>query len=70
MTEIGSRNGGMPNKKMDVDNLRYLELTKYKISYFLVWSSWRGHYMAIRDSKNADQLLNHGLIITQDELSY
>lgn len=70
MTEIGSHNGVKTNDKMDVDNLRYLELKKYKISYFLVWSSWRGHYMAIRDSKNADQLLDHGLIITQDELHY
>jgi len=65
--------GTAVNEKLDVneaDNLLYLELSNYPISYFLVWNSWPNHYGSIRDSKNADELLNHDLMITQDEVSY
>ena len=57
-------------KENETDNLRYLDLNEYPVSYFLVWNSWPTHYGSIRDSKNADELLNHDLIITQDEVSF
>jgi mannan endo-1,4-beta-mannosidase len=57
-------------EKNEADNLIYLDLNKYPISYFLVWNSWPNHYGSILDSKNSDELMNHNLIITQDEVSY
>lgn len=69
MSEIGPKNTGRIDKN-EWDNLTYLGLNKYPVSYFVVWSSWRQHYMAIRDSKNADALMNHDLIISQDEVHY
>ncbi|MEO9533228.1 MAG: glycosyl hydrolase [Crocinitomicaceae bacterium] len=54
----------------ETDNLIYLGLKEYPVAYFLVWNSWPNHYGSIIDSKNADELMNHELIISQDEVSY
>ncbi|MFK7811682.1 MAG: glycosyl hydrolase [Maribacter sp.] len=64
MSEIGPRESGYGNwNMMDVANK-----LKGKAAYFMQWHSWSGAKVAIKDNKNALEMMNSNVVITRDEV--
>jgi len=64
MSEIGPKEAGYGNwNMMDVVNK-----LKGKAAYFMQWHSWNGAAVAIKDNKNAMEMMNSNAVITRDEL--
>ncbi len=64
MSEMGPRESGFGNwNMMDVVNK-----LKGKAAYFMQWHSWNGAAVAIKDNKNAIEMMNSDAVITRDEV--
>lgn len=64
MSESGPRDSCYGNwNMMDLANK-----IKGKAAYFLQWHSWNGAAVAIKDNKNASEMMNSEVVITRDEL--
>jgi len=64
MSESGPREAGYGNWNM----MEWADKLKGKAAYFLQWHSWNGAKVAIKDNKNASEMMNSEVVITRDEL--
>ena len=64
MSESGPREAGYGNWDM----MEWATILKGRAAYFLQWHSWSGANVAIKDNKNALEMMNSTTVLTRDEL--
>lgn len=64
MSESGPRDSGYGQWNM----MNWANTLKGKAAYFLQWHSWNGANVAIKDNKNAIEMMNSATVITRDEI--
>ncbi len=64
MSESGPRDAGYG----DWDMMELANILRGKAAYFLQWHSWNGAKVAIKDNKNALELMQSDAVITRDEV--
>ena len=64
MSESGPRDSGYGQWNM----MNWANTLKGKAAYFLQWHSWNGANVAIKDNKNAIEMMKSTTVITRDEI--